>query len=107
MALAPAVAFPVVGMGLGVPPPGVLRRRWVGLASGAVTRLKRFTVRRGVPMSLILLIVVLVLLFGGGGGYYGYRRWGTGGGIGIVGLVLIILVVLYLFGGLSGLSVPR
>jgi hypothetical protein len=51
-------------------------------------------------MSLILLIVVLVLLFGGGGGYYGYRRWGSGGGIGIVGLVLIILLVLYLFGGL-------
>jgi len=47
-----------------------------------------------------LLIVVLVLAFGGGGGYYGYRRWGTGGGIGIVGLVLIILLVLYLFGGM-------
>jgi hypothetical protein len=34
-------------------------------------------------MGLILLILVLVLLFGGGGGYYGYRRWGTGGGVGI------------------------
>jgi hypothetical protein len=34
-------------------------------------------------MLLILLIIVLVLLFGGGGGYYGYRRWGTGGGVGI------------------------
>ena len=51
-------------------------------------------------MGLILLIVVLLLLFGGGGGYYGYRRWGSGGGIGIVGVVLIVLVCLYLFGGL-------
>jgi hypothetical protein len=65
------------------------------------------TLEGGIPMSLILLVVVLVLLFGGGGGYYGYRRWGTGGGIGIVGLVLIILVVLYLFGGLSGSGLPR
>jgi len=51
-------------------------------------------------MFLLLLIVVLVLLFGGGGGYYGYRRWGTGGGVGIVGLVVIILLFLYLFGGI-------
>ena len=51
-------------------------------------------------MSLILLIIILLLVFGGGGGYYGYRRWGSGGGIGIVGLVLIILVVLYLIGGM-------
>jgi hypothetical protein len=51
-------------------------------------------------MFLILLIVVLVLMFGGGGGYYGYRRWGTGGGIGIFGVVLIVLLALYLFGGL-------
>jgi hypothetical protein len=33
-------------------------------------------------------------------GYYGYRRWGTGGGIGIFGLVLIVLVLIYVFGGL-------
>ena len=45
-------------------------------------------------MSLIVLILILLLLFGGGGGYYGYRRWGSGGGIGIFGLVLIILVAL-------------
>jgi hypothetical protein len=51
-------------------------------------------------MSLIVLIIILLLLFGGGGGYYGYRRWGTGGGIGIFGMALIILLVLYLFGGL-------
>jgi hypothetical protein len=36
-------------------------------------------------MPLILLIVILLLLFGSGGGYYGYRRWGTGGGVGVVG----------------------
>ena len=30
---------------------------------------------------------------------YGYRRWGTGSGVGIFGLVLIILVLLYAFGG--------
>jgi hypothetical protein len=47
-------------------------------------------------MMLILLIVVLILLLGGGG--YGYRRWGTGGGLGIVGTVLIILLICYLLG---------
>jgi hypothetical protein len=34
---------------------------------------------------MLLLIVVLLLLFGGGGGYYGYSRWGSRGGLGIVG----------------------
>ena len=29
---------------------------------------------------MLLLIIVLLLLFGGGGGYYGYSRWGRGGG---------------------------
>jgi hypothetical protein len=51
-------------------------------------------------MLMIVLIVLLLLAFGGGGGYYGYRRWGTGGGIGIFGLVQIILVVVYVFGGI-------
>ncbi len=37
---------------------------------------------------MILLIILLVLLFGGGGGYYGYSRWGRGGGLGVVGTVL-------------------
>ena len=50
-------------------------------------------------MGLILLIVVLVLLFGGGG-YYGYSRWGTGGGLGIFGTVLLIVLVLYLLGAI-------
>lgn len=44
----------------------------------------------------ILIIVLLVLLLGGGS--YGYRRWGTGGGLGIVGTVLVIALVLYLLG---------
>jgi hypothetical protein len=43
---------------------------------------------------MLLLIIILVLLFGGGGGYYGYSRWGTGGGLGIVGTVLVIALVL-------------
>ena len=47
---------------------------------------------------MLLLIIVLLLLFGGGGGYYGYSKWGTGGGLGIVGAVVLIAVVLYLFG---------
>jgi Protein of unknown function (DUF3309) len=47
---------------------------------------------------MLLLIIILVLLFAGGGGYYGYSRWGTGGGLGIVGTVLLIVLVLYLLG---------
>ena len=50
-------------------------------------------------MLMIVLIIILLLAFGGGGGYYGYRRWGTGGGVGIFGLVLIIPVLVYVFGG--------
>ena len=49
---------------------------------------------------MLLLIIVLVLLFGGGGGYYGYSRWGSRGGLGIVGTVLLIVVILYLVSGL-------
>ena len=44
----------------------------------------------------ILIIVLLILLLGGGG--YGFRRWGTGGGLGIVGAVLIIALILWLLG---------
>ena len=47
---------------------------------------------------MLLLIILLLLIFGGGGGYYGYSRWGTGGGLGIVGTVLVIGVILYLLG---------
>ena len=32
---------------------------------------------------MLLLIIILALLFAGGGGYYGYSRWGAGGGLGI------------------------
>jgi hypothetical protein len=49
---------------------------------------------------LLLFIIVLLLLLGGGGGYYGYSRWGTGGGLGIVGTVLLIFLLVYLMGGL-------
>jgi hypothetical protein len=49
---------------------------------------------------MLLLLILLVLLFGGGGGYYGYTRWGTDGGLGIVGTVLIIVLIVYLLGGL-------
>ena len=52
---------------------------------------------------MLLLIILLVLIFGGGGGYWGYSRWGYGGGLGILGTVLLIVHVLYLLGGL-GLS---
>jgi hypothetical protein len=49
---------------------------------------------------MLLLLILLVLLFSGGGGYYGYTRWGTGGGLGIVGTVLVIVLIVYLLGGL-------
>jgi hypothetical protein len=49
---------------------------------------------------MILLIILLVLLFGGGGGYYGYSKWGRGGGLGIVGTVLLIALVVFLVGGI-------
>jgi hypothetical protein len=48
--------------------------------------------------SMLLLIVVLLLLFGGGGGYYGYSRWGSRGGLGIVSTVILIALVLYFLG---------
>ena len=49
---------------------------------------------------MLWLIILLVLLFGGGGGYYGYSRWGAGGGLGILGTVLFVVVIVYLVGGL-------
>ena len=49
---------------------------------------------------MLLLTIVLLLLFGGGGGYYGYSRWGTNGGLGIVGTVVVIGLVLYFLGAL-------
>ena len=49
---------------------------------------------------MLLLLIILLLLFGGGGGYYGYSRWGAGGGLGILGTVVLIMVVLYLVGAI-------
>jgi hypothetical protein len=47
---------------------------------------------------MLILLIVLLLLFSGGGGYYGYSRWGTGGGLGVVGTVVVIALVLYFLG---------
>lgn len=48
--------------------------------------------------KVLILLIVLLLLFGGGGGYYGYSRWGAGGGLGIVGTVVVIAILLYFLG---------
>jgi hypothetical protein len=58
----------------------------------------RVEILKGELISMLLLIIVLLLLFGGGGGYYGYSRWGRGGGLGIVGTVVLIALVLYFVG---------
>ena len=50
--------------------------------------------------AMLLLIILLVLVLGGGGGYYGYSRWGAGGGLGVVGTVVLVLVLVYLLGGM-------
>lgn len=47
---------------------------------------------------LLIAIILLLLLLGGGGGYYGYSRWGTGGGLGVVGTIVVIALILYLAG---------
>jgi hypothetical protein len=47
---------------------------------------------------MLILLLVLLLLFAGGGGYYGYSRWGTGGGLGVVGTVVLIVAILYFLG---------
>ena len=47
---------------------------------------------------MLLVIIVLLLLFGAGGGYYGYSRWGTDGGLGIVGTVVVVALLLYFLG---------
>jgi hypothetical protein len=49
---------------------------------------------------MLLLIIILLLIFGGGGGYYGYGRWGYGGGAGIsLGTILLIVLIAWLLGG--------
>jgi hypothetical protein len=47
---------------------------------------------------MLVLLIILLLLFGGGG--FGYRRWGTGGGLGVVGTVLVIILVLWFMGAI-------
>ena len=53
---------------------------------------------------MLLLIIILILLFGGGGGYYGYSRWGMGGGLGILGTVLLIVLSVVSPGSCSPLA---
>jgi hypothetical protein len=48
---------------------------------------------------MVWLIPLLALACGTGGGYYGYTRWGAGGGLGIAGTVLLVVVIGFLFGG--------
>jgi hypothetical protein len=50
-------------------------------------------------MPLILVLLLVLLLLGGGGGYYGYSRWGRGGGVSIFGLVLIVLLIVWAMNG--------
>jgi hypothetical protein len=57
-----------------------------------------YTAKRIQGDSMLILLIVLLLLFSGGGGYYGYSRWGTGGGLGVVGTVVVIALVLYFLG---------
>jgi len=85
--IARAVIFPnTESLGVQFPQPG---RNW------------KFRLANGKENSMLLiLIIIVVLLFAGGGGYYGYSRWGTGGGLGIVGTVILILVILYFLGAL-------
>jgi hypothetical protein len=47
---------------------------------------------------LLIAVILLLVLLGGGGGYYGYSRWGTGGGLGVVGTIVVIALILYLTG---------
>jgi hypothetical protein len=48
---------------------------------------------------MLLLLIILLIVLGGGGGYYGYGRWGYGGGAGIsLGTILLIILIGYLLG---------
>jgi hypothetical protein len=49
--------------------------------------------------QMLWLIPLLALVCGTGGGYYGYTRWGAGGGLGISATVLLVVVIGFLFGG--------
>lgn len=65
----PSRVTPVLTYSLG----SMLCLRWISLVAIPLER----------EDNVLLLIIMLVLLFGGGGGYYGYSRWGTGGGLGV------------------------
>jgi len=47
---------------------------------------------------MVLLLIFVLLFCGLGGGFYGYNRYGTGGGLGIGGIFLVLLVLFCLFG---------
>lgn len=75
------------------------------LGAGGLSNVERIepvrdtgTIERTIAMTIVV-IILLVLLLGGGGGYYGYGRWGAGGGAGIsLGTILLILLICYLLG---------
>ncbi len=46
---------------------------------------------------MLWLIPLLALVCGSAGGYYGYSRWGVGGGLGIAGTVMLVVVAGFLF----------
>jgi hypothetical protein len=53
---------------------------------------------------MLIIILVLWLIFACGfGGYYGYKRYGPRGGIGVlivsIGLAILFFVLVWLFGG--------
>ncbi len=49
--------------------------------------------------TLLIILLILLALTGGG---FGYRRFGTAGGLGPIGLLLVIFLILWLTGNLSG-----
>jgi len=48
---------------------------------------------------MLLPRILVVLLFGGGGCYYGYSKWGRGGGLGFVGTIVLALLLVYFVSG--------
>jgi len=48
---------------------------------------------------MMWLIPLLALVCGSAGGYFGYSRWGVGGGLGIAGTVMLVVVTGFLFAG--------
>ncbi len=46
----------------------------------------------------LILILILLLVLAGGGGFYGHRRYGRRGLVGVLVLILVILLVMWLVG---------